>query len=566
MPRGMLWAAWPFRRSSAQGPSSLESGLLDADSAAQEHQRRKCQADRGWPTAFAGFLLGTCLATTVLRWPWQATPPAFRCSSSFVGASAKLVQSARDTGDRLAQLVDVPFQVDFEFDGPTVDVDLTATDQKIVGFGGAFTEASAVVFKKLRPELRKELLERYFGPSGIGYTTGRVPINSCDFSQSSYSFDDIDGDSELRHFDAGVKHDAETIIPLIKAAQRSLAEHGRGLRLLASPWSPPAWMKTNGQMVHSDAPGLRPEHRTTWAKYISKWISAYKAHGIPIWALTPQNEPEKSQLWESCIYSAQQGADFIGGHLGTTLSEDHPEVSIFAYDHDKQHAYVWANETFSHPAATRYAHGLAVHWYEGDGFDILREVHRDFPQAVLLPTEATYERKRWAPGGTLRAGEWRFGEGYAHDILGNLEAGAAGWTDWNLLLDERGGPNHVDNVCDAAMVASLSGEELYVHPQYYFIGHFSKYLPPGSVRAATTVQGSVTYRGPTRPYGTCSGEDGLQATTFLTPDGRAATIVLNCGDSEINFRLRDRKGGRALAARIPSHAVQTYTFERSGQS
>jgi len=265
-----------------------------------------------------------------------------------------------------------------------------------------------------------------------------------------------------------------------------------------------------------------------------------------------------------CVYSAQQGADFIGAHLGPTLKEDHPEVSIFAYDHDKQHAQMWANATFSHAGAARYVRGLAVHWYEGDGFEELRKVHRDFPEAVLLPTEATYERRRWAPGSTLATGDWRFGEGYAHDIIGDLEAGAAGWTDWNLLLDERGGPNHVGNDCDAAMVASLSGEVLHVHPQYYYIGHFSKYLLPGSIRAGTTVTGSSSYRGPTRDYGTCSGEDGLQATSFLRPDGHVAVVVLNCGDAELRFKLRDAAAGRALAARVPGHAVQTYLFERSG--
>jgi len=567
----MSGSAWVARAGRRVDSCSLESGLLEARSEGQDGQLGKCRVSWTWPAGYTRFMVSTSLLMALLLWLAAPSSGCLPCNGPALartghivpaGTHASLVQTARDTGDLMASLADVPFMVDFAFDGPVVDVDLAATDQKIVGFGGAFTEASALVFKGLRKDLQQEVLDKYFGPDGIGYSTGRVPINSCDFSPASYSFDDVEGDFELKHFDTGVRHDTEVMIPFIQAAQRLLAKHGKALRLLASPWSPPAWMKTNGQMVHSGSPGLRAECRASWAKYISKWISAYKAHGLPIWALTAQNEPMASQEWESCVYSAQQGAEFIGHFLGPTIREDHPEVAMFAYDHNKEDSYDWAHSTYSHEAASTFVQGLAVHWYDGDGFETVRRVHRDFPHAVILPTEATYERHRWAPGSSLATGDWKFGEGYAHDIIGDLNAGASGWTDWNLILDERGGPNHVDNVCDAAMVASLSGEELHVHPQYYFIGHFSKYLLPGSVRVETSVCGTASYRGSRRPYGTCSDEDGLQATSFLRPDGRVATVVLNCGGAEVRFKLRDLRGGRALAARIPAHAVQTYMFER----
>uniref|UniRef100_A0A7S1WEP9 Glucosylceramidase n=1 Tax=Alexandrium catenella TaxID=2925 RepID=A0A7S1WEP9_ALECA len=337
---------------------------------------------------------------------------------------------------------------------------------------------------------------------------------------------------------------------------------GRRLLLVGTPWSPPAWMKTSRKMDRSGTPCLRMRAHGPWAEYISRWIAVFKAKGVPIWAITVQNEPENNATWEACVMTPEEEARFLGHHLGPVVRSAHPEVLIFVFDHNKDRVYPWTKAIYAHQEAAKFADGIAFHWYSGDGFDAIRRVHLEYPKALLLASEATYERWRWQKGTRLDTGDWSFGEGYAHDIIGNLEAGAAGWTDWNLLLDEHGGPNHVGNVCDAAMVASSSGEELRVHPQYYFIGHFSKYLLPGSVRAATTVQGSVTYMGANRPYGTCTSEDGLQATTFVRPDGHVATVVLNCGDSEIKFRLRDHEGGRALASRIPAHAVQTYLFER----
>merc|ERR1719436_600444 len=181
-------------------------------------------------------------------------------------------------------------------------------------------------------------------------------------------------------------------------------------------------------------------------------------------------------------------------------------------------------------------------------------VHQKFPGAQLLASEATYEKRRWQPGTVQAHSVWSFGEGYAHDIIGDLNAGAVGWIDWNLLLDQDGGPNHVDNVCDAAMVADETKGKLFRHPQFYFIAHFSKFILPGSKHLRTEVAPTFTYSGKPRDYGTCTREDGLQAASFLRPDGLLAIVVLNCGDYIIDFKLRD--GSRAALARIPPHTIQ----------
>jgi len=432
------------------------------------------------------------------------------------------------------------------------------------GFGGAFTEAAAVVFQGMTSANQETFLTKYFDPEeGIGYTIGRVHINSCDFSPppAQWSEDNTPDDFNLEHFDTDLKKDQEAMIPLIKSGMQQIQKGGRELKLFASPWSPPAWMKTNGQMNDPDGGKLRGDSQEAWANYFAKWVTAYKAHEVPIWAITPQNEPENAARWEGCVYTAQEEADWVGAHLGPILKSAHPEVLILPFDHNKDHVYDWANTFYSHPTASKYTDGIAFHWYSGDQFENVAQIHKEHPNAMLLPTEATWEKYRWSPGTTVEDGDWKMGEGYAHDILGDLNVGSVGWTDWNLLLDTTGGPNHVGNNCDAPMLADNTKEELYLHPQYYYIGHFSKYLLPGSKHITATVTGSTTYQGANRNYGTCTAEDGLQATAFLRPDDQIAVVVLNCGDLPIDFKLK--VGLRVAPATVPAHGIQTYLFPKN---
>mmetsp|Transcript_68638 Transcript_68638/g.223305 ORF Transcript_68638/g.223305 Transcript_68638/m.223305 type:complete len:488 (+) Transcript_68638:253-1716(+) len=469
---------------------------------------------------------------------------------------AELWQTSQAADDKLKRQSDVKFVTDFVFAGVVVDIYEQQMGQTIEGFGGAFTDAAATVFAKLSPSVQSRVIEDYFDESGLGYTMGRVHINSCDFSQDSYSFDDTQDDANLSHFDSNVQPNTQELIPFILAAQQVLKARNRSLKMLASPWSPPAWMKNNWNMDHSPKPCLRSGLEGTWATYISKWISAYKNHGVPIWAITIQNEPENDAAWEACVYSPEQEADFLASHLGPELEVAHPDVLIFAFDHNKDHIEKWAQAIYSNPEAAKYADGIAYHWYAGDGFAAIQNVHAAFPQAILLPSEATYERYRWHQGVTLQGGDWSFGEGYAHDIIGDLNIGGVGWLDWNLLLDSHGGPNHVGNVCDAAMMANDAGDDVFRHPQFYFIGHFSRYILPGSKWVKSQVANSASYQGGPRGYGTCTQDDGLQATSFLRPDGRIAVVVLNCGYAALDFKLK--RGFDAAMCSIPPHSIQTY--------
>lgn len=246
----------------------------------------------------------------------------------------------------------------------------------------------------------------------------------------------------------------------------------------------------------------------------------------------------------------------------------------------------WGNASFSDASVSKFFDGIAFHWYSGDEFSKIDKLHRSFPDKMLLPSEATYERYRFKPGTTLEKGDWRFGEGYARDIIGDLNAGSVGWLDWNLLLDERGGgrwtsaalggglahllgvpprsagPNHLDNTCDAAIMANISAQEVYFHPQYYFMGHFSKYIVPGSRILQARVQSAPPHAGDgeeeedaPRLYGTCTSRDGFQAVAAARPDGRDVVVVLNCGHHGLDYKIKD--GDHVYRLHVPPHAIQS---------
>lgn len=247
---------------------------------------------------------------------------------------------------------------------PKMYVDSNILHQKIVGFGGAFTESAAHNFYKLPTDVQHKMLQLYFGENGIGLNMGRIHINSCDFSLQSYNFDNISHDYELQYFDNEVTHDNMEIIPFILDA---MDVSKQPIKLVASPWSPPAWMKVpvNGeqQMTGSAQPnGLidHPKIKQTWAHYISKFITAYKQKGIPIWAITPQNEPEFAAPWEACAYNASYESSFINNYLGPIIKYEHPTMKILGFDHNKDHLLAWTKTLLAN-TSNPFIDGMAFH-------------------------------------------------------------------------------------------------------------------------------------------------------------------------------------------------------------
>jgi glucosylceramidase len=412
----------------------------------------------------------------------------------------------------------------------SVVVDVSRTFQTLLGFGGAFTEAAAVTWLKLGLEQRDAMLRDCFDAhQGHGYTLGRVHINSCDFALGNYSHVEVPDDTELASF--SIERDRQALLPFIQAAQRVA---GRPLQLLASPWSPPPWMKTNAQMNHGGK--LLPEFRDAWARCYVRFIEEYAREGVPIWGVSVQNEPAATQHWDSCLYSAEEERDFVRDYLGPALANAGlGHVKIVIWDHNRDLIVERASVIYSDAGAARYVWGAGFHWYGESHFDHLQLVHDAWPDKHLLFTEGCQE-------GGPHHGSWALGERYAHSIINDLNNWTVGWIDWNLLLDEHGGPNHVGNHCSAPILADTSHSALQHQSSYWYIGHFARFVRPGAKRALCAASSTQ-----------------LEATAFINPDGSFAVVALNRSDAAIAFALRC--GKQTWAAELPARAIATYLAE-----
>jgi glucosylceramidase len=406
------------------------------------------------------------------------------------------------------------------------------TFQTFWGIGAAITDASAEVFAKLPESKQEEFLKAYYDTEeGIGYTLARVPIHSCDFSSGSFTYVS-DQDKELRTF--SIEPDREFRIPLIKKA---IEAAGGELPLYASPWSPPAFMKDNNNMLRGGK--LLPEYHDSWALYYTKFIKAYEREGMPIWGVTLQNEPMAVQRWESCIYTAEEERDFLKDHLGPIMErEGLGDKNIVVWDHNRDLITHRANTIFDDPEASKYAWGIGFHWYEvwagGEYmYDNLDRINESYPDKKLLFTEGCVEGFD-----AEKYQHWANGERYGQSMINDFNEGTVGWTDWNILLDETGGPNHVGNYCFAPVHADTQTGELIYTPSYYYIGHFSKFIRPNAKRVSTVASRSH-----------------LLTTSFVNEDGTLATVVMNQSDEEISYELF--VDNEAVEATIPPHSIQT---------
>lgn len=442
----------------------------------------------------------------------------------------KVILTAKDTGDRFAEKETLYFQPDVnEVEMHVINVYDDVEYQEILGFGGAFTEAAASTFYKMSPERRSEILNAYFNPkTGLGYTFCRTHINSCDFSLGNYAYVETPGDVALETF--SIDRDKQALVPFIKEA---INVEGSDFKLFASPWSPPAWMKTNGEMNHGGK--LKPEYYDAWARYFAKYIKAYAHEGINVWAVTVQNEAKAVQRWDSCIYTAWEEKEFVKNHLGPVLEKEGlGHVKIMIWDHNKERIYERAKTAFEDPDASKYIWGVGFHWYSGDHFEALDAVNRRWPEKKLVFTEGCKELG-------VSLGDWSIGERYGHEIIGDMNHHACAWTDWNLILNEYGGPNHVENYCDAPIIANTKDDTVNYEISYYYIGHFSKFVRPGSIRIAST---SFTGK--------------LETTAFKTPDQKKVLVVMNPTDEAIRFNLRYRE--MLSEVESPSHSIMTLVF------
>ena len=472
------------------------------------------------------------------------------------GYELQITQTAEVTSDYLTEKDPVTL-VDTPYDGlETINIDLGQTYQTIEGFGGAFTDSTAWLYSNLNDQQKEEFIEAYFGPTGHKYSMGRLTIGSSDFSLDHYNYCNTTDDYELKDF--SILHDEAYIIPMILDAQAKVSsyENSEELKLLSTPWSPPAWMKRNKRMSNSLKPGLRQEEAVfeSWALYFSKYITSYQAAGVNIRYVTVQNEPHVATqflvTYECCGFDSVQERDFLRDYLGPTLERDHPEVQIYIHDDQKDDKMIdMVTTIMQDPEAAKYVDGVGFHWYGnwGKNYDILDEIHEAYPDLPLLGTEATLMRPL-TQNIKFNGGEWHQGQMYAVDIIRDLNHHARGWIDWNMLLDLQGGPSNQNlgplkdlGNCDAPIRTNLTGYpwidredengdgKLIYRPAYWHFGHFSRFLPRGSRRVKAT--------------SSLEDESVLEFTSFVTPEDELVVIVLNANDFESIFSLDVPKYG-----------------------
>lgn len=407
--------------------------------------------------------------------------------------------------------------------------------QSLMGIGGAITDASAEVFAKLSKEKQQEFLTAYYDTQkGIGYSLLRTTIHSSDFSSGSYTYIE-EGDKDLKTF--SIDHDKQFRIPMIKQATQAA---GGKIVTYVSPWSPPAFMKSNKQMLKGGT--LLPDYYQAWANYYAKFIKAYEKEGMPIWGLTIQNEPMAVQTWESCVFSAEAERDFLKNYLGPTLKKEGlGNKKIIVWDHNRDLMNQRANVIFTDPEASKYAWGMGFHWYEtwaggAPMYDNVAKVHEAFPDKNLIFTEGCIEKFD-----AQKYQFWPNAERYGASIIHDFNNGTVAWTDWNILLDENGGPNHVGNFCFAPIHADSQSGALIYTPSYYYIGHFAKFIRPQARRVATA-----------------SSRSSLISTSFQNADGSMVTVVMNQSDKEVTYNLMI--ASEKTVTTIPPHSIQTLLY------
>jgi glucosylceramidase len=431
--------------------------------------------------------------------------------------------------------------------------------QKILGFGGSFTEASAYLVRAMSDMQRENILNAYFSDDGARYSLTRTHINSCDFSLSHYAYDTIPGDTHLEHF--SIQKDIKDLFPMIHSAQKISTD---GFRLIASPWTAPPWLKDNNDWIGGK---LLNEYKSTWAKYYAKYIKSCKEHQIPIWGITVINEPHgNGGNWESMLFTPQEMTDFVQYHLGPTLeNEGLGYINILGYDQNRAGLKEWVDTMYKDESTSKYFDGTAIHWYESTVEYFPEELlyaSKKAPNKFLIQTEACIDSELprwkddswyWKEEATDWGWDWAPQEQkylhpkyvpvhrYARDIIGCLQNSVHGWIDWNMVLDRNGGPNWAKNWCIAPILVDTVLDEVYYTPLYYVMCHFSKYIRPD----AKIIESTSTNKN-------------IMVIASENPDGSIIVVIFNPTNEKQALSIQ----GNAMQSHtiIDKNALQTIVF------
>ncbi len=514
-----------------------------------------------------------------------------------------------ESGHKLTSMEVVPFQPGTA-DGTVITVYPESTKQTIDGIGTSFTESSAFVLAHLEPERRREVMERIYGESGANFTLARTHIGSCDFTvEGRYSYAEEPDDADLTAFSIapdvagfdpadhpGIRDAAYDLLPMIREALAVKRGQQDGeLRIIASAWTAPPWMKNIESWYippspendwQGDAGWLKPEYVSTYADYLLKYIDAYRSAGVGIWALTPVNEPHgNGGHWESMHFTPQSQNDFVKRHLGPRLRRsEHSSARLLVYDQNRDGLEDWTDVIFADPQCANHVYGVAVHWYSStfkvyeDAFD---RVHARFPEFTIIHTEgcidnlgndapagiedpARFRESGWFGNDAFwwnaNATDWAYSatwagraaadhplytpvHRYARDIIVGLDHWISGWVDWNVVLDREGGPNHAGNYCGAPIMIDTTTQDVYYTPIYYVLAQFSRTIRPGdkAVRTERALDGLD--------------DDALHACATVNGEALLSVQLLNTTKEAIPYKLQIAE--RYAEITIPANSVQT---------
>ena len=391
------------------------------------------------------------------------------------------------------------------------------------GFGGAVTEAAGYIYSLMNDEQKKKVIETYFSPEKMNYRLVRVHMDSCDFSLGLYEAMSNSEDTELKSF--SFERTEKYILPMLEDAKKTAGEN---LKLMLTPWSPPAFMKTNGKRTGGGK--LKPEYRKLWAEYICRYIREFQNRGFAVQRISIQNEPKVVQTWDSCLFTAEEEKSFLRDFLYPTMkSHGFENIEVFIWDHNKERIYERVRDTVDEETREMVS-GAAFHWYSGDHFEGLELVRRLYPELKLIMSESCLEYSIFDEKNIESVTNK-----LCHEIIGDLNHGMCAFYGWNLLLDEKGGPNHVGNYCHAPFLYDVEKKKLLPQKTQEQYEMFSHFICPGSVRVQTT-----------------KFTEQIDTVAYRTPDGRIVLILLNKGKEleAVNIRLGKMVGSLLLPAGI----------------
>ena len=401
------------------------------------------------------------------------------------------------------------------------------TYQTFDGFGGAITEAAGFTYNQMDRNQKQALMYAYFGKDRMNYQFVRIPIDSCDFSIGQY-----EASSRPDFSDFSMARVEKNLWPMLDDAEKAA---GRKLKIILSPWSPPAYMKTNGKRNYGGK--LKPECEALWAEYLCRYIMEYKNHGYQVVGMTLQNEPKAVQTWDSCIFTAQEEKHFLKDVMWPALKKHGlTDIQIFLWDHNKERVWEWMREIIDEETNPMVA-GAAFHWYSGDHFDALDLCRAQFPDKKLIVSESCVEFYKYDASDS-RGAAMRL----THELMGDLNHGISAFIDWNLLLDENGGPNYVNNFCLAPFLYDTQKKKLMPQLISQYFEHFAHAVRPGAVRIASTRY-----------------EEETEVTAWKQPDGMLTGVLINRSDTAKPLCIR--LNGQEANLLLPPCAIADFTIQ-----